>query len=366
MSDVAAIAVARQTRIPYALRKTLWEKWDGAEPLLAAAREQQGSTPDEQNAFEILRTSVDLPGAEEEIRKLRRLGGWVLSYGSAGYPAALAEISDPPLVLFGCGALPQDSKKFLGFVGPRRPSTYGARVAKWLATDLAREGVVLVSGLARGIDAIAHESAVRAGVPTVAVVACGLDRTYPPEHALLRSKIEKNGAVVTEFGIGDPPRSEHFPQRNRIISGLSRGVLIIEAGERSGARITARHATEQSREVFAVPGPIDSPLSIIPNRLIAEGAKLTATSSDILEELFPGYKAEERAASTTADAPELSDGERRLLTGWERDRPVTADDLVKNVGVSAAEVLRALAELELKGLIVKQADARYVRIVGEM
>jgi DNA processing protein len=235
-------------------------------------------------------------------------------------------------------------------------------VARLLADDLAREGIVLVSGLARGIDATAHEAALRRKVPTVAVMASGLDRTYPPEHGHLRAQVEKGGAVLTEFFLGDPPRRTHFPGRNRIISGLSRGVLLIEAGEKSGAGITVRHAVEQAREVFAVPGPIDSPLSIRPNRLIAQGAKLVATSSDVLEELIPGYQPRPGRSSAEEVVFSLSPPARRLLNEFVVDRPVAVEELARRRGGALPEGLRRLTELEMKGVVARQADARYVKL----
>lgn len=362
MSDVAATALARLTAVPYAVRKALLERHAGAAGLCEAVSSRRAGTPEEETGFRLIEKHLDLRRAEEEVASLRKIGGWVLGYGSAGFPSLLSEIPDPPLALFGRGELPDKNRPHLGFVGPRKPSTYGARVARMLSEDLARNGVVLVSGLARGIDAIAHEAALKAGVPTVAVTGCGLDRTYPPEHAHLAEKVAACGAVVTEFGLGEPPRAEHFPQRNRIISGLSRGVLLVEAGERSGARITARHAAEQSRDVYAVPGPIDAPLSMETNRLISQGAKLVATSADVLEDLLPGFSREAPVGRETA--ANLSAEERRFVSRMERDRPRAAEELVEELGIPVGEVLRTLMELELKGWVVKQPDARYVRIAG--
>jgi DNA processing protein len=366
VSDVATTAVARITQLPYSIRKTLWDKWGTAERLLEGVRAHQSADSTEEAAFSILEQNLDLKQAETEVSQLKKLGGWVVGFGDSTYPKLLSEIPDPPLALFGLGTLPGEDRPFLGFVGPRRPSTYGTRVARMLAKDLAREGVILVSGLARGIDAIAHEAALREKTPTVAVMGCGLDRIYPPEHALLHSKVVRGGAVLSEFFLREPPRPEHFPRRNRIISGLSRGVLLVEAGEKSGARITARHAVEQCREVFAVPGPIDSSLSIHPNRLISEGAKLVATSADVLEELIPGYGGRKPAGVEIQETKRLSPMETELLTCMERDRPLAVDDLVKESKLPIQSVLQTLSGLQIKGLVEKQSDARYVRTVGEL
>lgn len=365
MSDGAAIAIAFFSALPYSVRKRLCEKWNGAQGLLEAVRAGKATTPEEEKAFDVIKRQLDRKRAEAELQKLKKMGAWVIGFQTEAYPKHLSEISDPPLALFGMGELPKDENRFLGFVGPRKPSTYGARIARLLAEDLAREGIVLVSGLARGVDAIAHEAAVKQKTPTIAVTACGLDRVYPPEHALLASKIRKCGTILSEFPLQTPPRAEHFPRRNRIIAGLSRGLLLVEAGERSGARITARHAMEQSREVYAVPGPIDSPLSMHPNQLISQGAKLVATSEDVLEDFVPGYKGQ-MDGKHKPEATLLSKEEVEFLSGMERDQPRSAQELVSEFQLSVQEVLQTLLELEIKGFIVKQPDARYVRIVGEV
>lgn len=300
---------------------------------------------------------------EIEAHKLSKLGGRAISLGDSDYPIPLSNIPDSPPSLYVLGKLPSPSALWLGMVGPRRPSAYGARIGKLLAEDLAEEGVVLVSGLARGIDAVAHEAALKKGTPTVAVMACGLDRVYPPEHALLKERIVKEGgAVVSEFPLGTAPMPHHFPQRNRIISGLTRGVLLIEAGEKSGARITARLAMEQGRELFAVPGPIDSPLSIVPNHFIAEGAKLVASSADILEELLPGFVRREHADKR--NIVKVSEAAKALLERFPVDERLTLEDLSSRTGQPVSQVLVVLTELEMNGVVAKQPDARYVRVLG--
>ena len=201
------------------------------------------------------------------------------------YPRLLREIHDPPVVLYLKGCLPQENERFLAVVGARRASYYGLNTARKLAKQLAERGFIVVSGLARGVDTAGHEGALQGQGRTIAVFGCGLDRIYPPENKNLAEKIIAQGAIVTEYPLGTPPNKFNFPKRNRIISGLSVGVVIIEAGNRSGSLITARLAAEQGREVFSIPGRIDVPTSTGTNMLIKEGAKPVIVIEDILEEL---------------------------------------------------------------------------------
>ncbi len=358
----ALLALARSKMLSYHQKKALMDRWKTAIRVIEAAQQGLSRDPEEAEIFKIILSQVNIKEAEREVDQVRAMGGWILGYGMEGYPSLLKEIPDPPLVLFGRGVLPKETLTFLGFVGSRRPSSYGRRIAKMLAEDLAQEGIILVSGLARGIDAICHEAALRNRVPTIAVIGCGLDRVYPPEHAHLQSQIEQNGAIISEFFLGEPPRKENFPRRNRVISGLSKGVLVIEAGEKSGARITASHAVEQNREVFAVPGPIDSPLSIFTNKLISDGAKLVLNSADILEELIPDFESHKKRRNVKEIQSTLSDEQRHLLNCLERDMPVAPEVLAHGVDLSVRKVLQTLTELEILGLVEKQPDTRYVRI----
>ena len=353
-----ALLLAHAKGVALADRKRLVDRYGSIETLHERILKNDGEAVD-LPLFEILRPQL-LRSMAGFLRRLEKEGAWVLAYGSADYPSLLSQIENPPMVLYGVGTLPRDADRFMGFVGPREPSQYGIRTAKWLAADLAREGLTIVSGLARGIDALAHEAAVRENAPTIAVMASGIDRTYPKEHALLRQKIEACGAVVTEFAPGEEPRKENFPRRNRIISGLCKGLLVIEAGERSGVRITVRCALSQGRDVYAVPGPIDAALSMVPNRLIAEGAKLVASSQDVLDE-FGLAKAAPKEASKVAP---LSVVEKNLLAVLDRDNALSADDLSSKGEIPIAEVLSSLSELEIKGLVERQPDARYVKIPG--
>jgi DNA processing protein len=203
------------------------------------------------------------------------------------YPALLRNITDPPPVLYVDGELEPVDIQAVAIVGSRHATLYGIRIARTLAEELSRLGFTIVSGMARGIDRVAHEGALAAGGRTLAVLGCGLDVAYPPGHTQLRAQVAEAGALLTEFPLGSPPLAAHFPRRNRILSGLSLGVIVVEAAEGSGSLITAKLAAEQGREVFAVPGPIDAPTSRGTHGLLKQGAKLTETVDDILDELLP-------------------------------------------------------------------------------
>ncbi|MEP6600949.1 MAG: DNA-processing protein DprA [Nitrospirota bacterium] len=203
------------------------------------------------------------------------------------YPVLLRNIPDPPPVLYVDGELEPVDVQAVAIVGARHATLYGIRIARTLAEELSRLGFTIVSGMARGIDRVAHEGALAAGGRTLAVLGCGLDVDYPPDHTQLRAQVAEAGALLTEFPLGSPPLAAHFPRRNRILSGLSLGVVVVEAAEGSGSLITAKLAAEQGREVFAVPGPIDAPTSRGTHGLLKQGAKLTETVDDILDELLP-------------------------------------------------------------------------------
>jgi DNA processing protein len=249
-------------------------------------------------------------------------------------------------------------------VGSRRCTPYGARVAERLASALARTGFTIVSGLARGIDAAAHRGALSAGGRTIAVLANGLSQIYPPEHEELAAEVRSHGAVVTELPMYQGPLAGLFPQRNRIISGLSLGVIVVEAAPRSGSLSTAHHAMEQNREVFAVPGPVDSLASRGCHRLIRDGARLVETVEDILEELGPLV----REVRTSVDEVPvrhpaelaLSEQERSLL-GQLDDRPTGVDELIVRTGLIASQVMATLSVLELKRLVRRLPGHQFVR-----
>jgi DNA processing protein len=282
------------------------------------------------------------------------------------YPEVLRAIADPPAVLYCDGQIEPQDRQAVAIVGSRQATPYGLRVTETLARELSGAGFTIVSGFARGIDAAAHRAALEAGGRTIAVLGCGLDVTYPPEHASLREEIAASGAVLTEFPAGTPPKPSHFPQRNRIISGLSLGVVVVEAAEDSGSLITARLALEQGREVFAVPGPFDAPLSRGPHGLIKQGAKLVETADDIIEELLPqietaGMPKRRPALSKATEIPNLSPEERLLLDQMSRE-PLHLDDLTERSGLTPAGVAGILLGLELKDLVRQLPGQRYYRL----
>jgi DNA processing protein len=273
------------------------------------------------------------------------------------YPARLKEIYDLPPVLYIRGELTAADEWCVAVVGTRRPTPYGRQVAEELSYALAQNGISLVSGLARGIDSIAHRAALDAGGRTMAVLACGLDIVYPPEHVRLALEIAEHGALVSDYPLGTQPRGEFFPRRNRIMSGLSLGVLVVEGDFKSGAMITARLALDQDREVFAVPGSIFSVQSRGANSLIREGAKLVHRVEDVLEELNLTMVPQQIEMKETIPA---TDTEAALLRHISRE-PVHIDDMCRSSGLPIATVSSVLAMLELKGLVRQMGSMSYVR-----
>lgn len=310
--------------------------------------------------------------ARAELARAEREGVSIVTCEDPAYPERLRRIYDPPPLLYIKGSL--DAADIpVAVVGSRNASPYGRYVTEKLCRELAQRGATVVSGLARGIDTCAHRGALAARGRTIAVMGCGIDVIYPPENRKLHGEIASNGAVVTEFAFGTEPDRPHFPARNRIISGLSLGVLIVEAGEKSGSLITARCALEQNREVFAVPGSIDLPGSRGTNRLLRQGAKLVESAEDILEEILPQLErppaarpngTEGRVARTENAQPDrpgreaLTDNESRLL-GFITEKPQDADTLITRTGLAAAEALSLLLSLELKGYIVQLPGKRF-------
>ena len=295
---------------------------------------------------------------DTEMAALVASGAQAYVPGDDAYPARLREIYGAPSLLFVRGEILPADDWSVAVVGTRRVSPYGRQVTADLSRGLASNRVTVVSGLARGVDSIAHESALEAGGRTIAVQACGLDMVYPPEHAGLAQRIADDGAVVSEQPLGTQPRADYFPRRNRIISGLTLGTLIVEAGEGSGALHTANWANEQNREVFAVPGRITSPTSRASNALIQQGmAKLVTDVSDILEEL--NLQMVEQQLEMSALLP-ADPTESAVLQRVGSD-PVHVDDCVRLAGLPVATVSSTLAMLEMKGVVRQVGPMTYVR-----
>lgn len=293
-----------------------------------------------------------------EMERLRKVGVTALTWNDPAYPARLRETPDPPPVLYVRGELTAQDEWAVAVVGTRRATVYGRQVAEEFARGLAGSRVTVVSGLARGIDGIAHKAALEAGGRTLAVLACGLDLVYPPEHARLAARIIEQGALISDYPLGTQPRSEYFPRRNRIMSGISLGVLVVEADVKSGALITARQALDQNREVFAVPGSIYSPNSRGTNALIRESeARLVTRVEDILEEL--NLSMAEQQMEMTALLP--SDETEALLLRHLSSEPIHIDEVRRGCGLPIATVSSALAMLELKGMVKQVGSMNYVR-----
>jgi len=288
--------------------------------------------------------------AEAELERCRNTGCRVLTLSDADYPRLLREIPLPPPVLYLRGRLQPEDERALGVVGSRRPSAYGMQATRMLATELAAGGWTIVSGLALGIDAAAHQAALDAGGRTLAVLAHGLDRVYPRAHRTLHERILEAGAALSEFPLGVPPLRWNFPQRNRLISGLSRGVLVTEASATSGALITARWAAEQGREVFALPGIYHARLSQGTHALIQDGAKLVTGVRDILSEIGEAARAR-GSASSPAPRPADLTPEQEALCALLRDGARNVDQLAAASGQPVQRLLSDLLDLELQGRV---------------
>ncbi|MCG8451454.1 MAG: DNA-processing protein DprA, partial [Pirellulales bacterium] len=280
------------------------------------------------------------------------------------YPPLLKEIHDPPSVLFVRGSLLSGDQLAVAIVGTRHASRYGLKQAASLAASLARSGITVISGMARGIDSAVHRAALDAGGRTIAVLASGVLRPYPPENATLAEQIIEQGCLLSEAAPTMPPMSGMFPQRNRIISGLSLGTIVVEAPERSGALITARHAWEQNREVFAVPGQIDSRTAQGPHRLIRDGAKLVSSVEDVLEELGPMAYETRRDDGTTIRVPSevtLNEIEQKVLQAINTQGSLI-DDVTQQSGLPVHRVLSTISVLEMRSLIRRVSGNRVARV----
>jgi DNA processing protein len=316
--------------------------------------------------------------AEDELKRVAEAGGSVLTPEEEAYPERLREIYDPPAVLWIRGNVELLARPGIAVVGTRQPSPYGAGMAELLSRDLANRRLVILSGMARGVDTAAHKGAIEAGGKTVAVWGTGIDVIYPKENKkLAESIVASGGTIVSEYPLGTFPAPQNFPIRNRILSGMSVGVLVIEAAEYSGTRITARCAMEQNRDVYAVPGNVTNKNAWGPNTLIKQGAKLTATWEDVWEDLpsqirlaledemsaaGPGESKAGGTASLFNDAP-LPEHERIVFDKLRHDESVQLDGLIEQLEATlgSAEIFAALFELELAGRVRQLPGKNYVR-----
>ncbi len=306
-----------------------------------------------------IQASVDLPGL---LARWQAQGIQVLTWEDAHYPQRLRHIPQAPPVLYVRGALLPEDEWAIAVVGTRKVTAYGRQVTQEVVEVLARQGLTVVSGLARGVDGLAHKTALDAGGRTIAVLGSGVDRVYPPEHRKLARRILEQGALVSDYPPGTPPEARNFPPRNRIIAGLSLAVVIVEAGEKSGALVTAAFAADQGREVFAVPGSVYAPQSRGTNRLIQQGASPLLRPEDVLEaldlELIPLRR---QARRMWAPTPE----EQQVLACLG-PTPLHVDEVSRQVGRPVQEVLATLALLELKGLVRQVGGMHYVALEGTL
>lgn len=352
---------------------TLLARFGTPEGVLGASPQELGAVPGfGRELVKRLRAAATDEGrqrARAALRTLERAGAVALTPHDPAYPEAFRPLPDPPYLLFATGNLDLLAAPGLGVVGTRMPTDYGRRIATRLSAELARAGLSIVSGMAKGIDAAAHAAALDAGGATVGVLGHGIDRVYPPENAQLFARVAERGLLLTELAPGEEPNAGNFPRRNRLIAALSLGVLVVEMGEKSGAQHTVTYALEQGKDVFAVPGPIGSPQSAGTNQLLKDGARLVTSSADILEELRGVGHAFEPGGGPASSAnidvappppPDLVPDEAAVYAALTTE-PRHVDDLAQATGMAPSNVLAALLGLELRDRVESLPGKQYRR-----
>ena len=342
--------------------------WHSPEAVLRTSRDeliQSGCSPQLADAIRRGPDSSACRILERELKAIERGRIEVRSVLDPTYPTRLKMIADPPPLLYITGTLTEQDELAVAIVGARRATAAGRAMTEELSHDLARAGMTVVSGLARGIDAAAHRGALAAQGRTIAVLGCGIDRTYPPEHERLRRQIEERGAILSEVPMGAPPHGQHFPRRNRIISGLSLGVIVTEAAISSGSLITARLAAEQGREVFAVPGFVKEDTSHGTNALLKEGAALVECAQDVIDAVLPQLEQALRlrlqpSREKNVPGDQLGKEEQRVYDALSYD-PLTVDDVIVTTGLSVSTVMASLLSLELRQRVRQLPGQRYLR-----
>lgn len=347
--------------------KNLVATFGSAKEVLAAPASELAHVPGIGNKLAgKIKGATDFKAAQDILAQGSREGIWVVSLEEDAYPLNLRNIADPPPFLYVKGELKKEDERAVAMVGTRRCSNYGRVVGEKISQELAAAGLTIVSGMARGIDSICHRGALARGGRTVAVLGCGLDVTYPWENKDLYEQIPRQGALVSEFPFGEPPRAQNFPRRNRIISGLALGVVIVEAPARSGALITAALALDQGREVFAVPGSPGMATSQGCNRLIKMGAKLTESAEDIFQELLPQMERPRPLAEEGLVGPErragaaLTPEEERIMRALSAT-PLHVDEMAQATGLPSSRLLGLLTGLELAGRIKQLPGMMFVK-----
>ena len=342
--------------------------WHSPEAVLDASRDeliQRGCSLELADAIRRGPDGSSCRSLEQEIRAIERGRIEVRSVLDSTYPARLKMIADPPPLLYITGTLTEQDELAIAIVGARRATAAGRVMTEELSHDLAAAGMTVVSGLARGVDAAAHRGALAAQGRTVAVLGCGIDRTYPPEHDRLRGQIEERGAILSEAPVGAPPHSHYFPRRNRIISGLSLGVIVTEAAINSGSLITARCAAEQGREVFAVPGFVKQDTSRGTNALLKDGAALVECAQDVIDavlpQLEPALRLRLQPSHTKKESSDQLGKEEQLVYDALSYDPLTVDDVIVATGMPVPTVMATLLSLELRQHVTQLPGQRYLR-----
>jgi DNA processing protein len=309
--------------------------------------------------------------AEKELAKIRTIAGCgLINWTDPEYPQTLLQIYDPPVLMYVRGDAQVLNLPALGIVGTRKPTLYGTQMAERLGRELAARGIVVVSGMARGIDAIGHQGAMAVNGRAIGVLGTGIDICYPKENKKLYEKVLERGAILSEFPLGTHPAPENFPVRNRIVAGMPLGIVVIEGAQYSGSLITARLAMEFGREVFGVPGNVTQPVSFAPNQLIKQGAKLVTNAEDVIEELPTPI----RAALVKAEQPEaaqrnllaaagLNSSEKRLYDLLHSDEALPIDDIVERSNLNSSEVLATLFNLEMKGIVRQLPGKQFSKVL---
>jgi DNA processing protein len=347
-------------RVPYigpARIARLLERYGDLARAWSAPAAELRHVLDERSLESLVRTRATLD-LDKEYERIKDLGITIVTRAESAYPRLLAEIPAPPPVLYLKGDLRSEDDLAVAVVGTRRLTSYGREVASRIAGELAASGVTIVSGLARGIDGVAHRAALAAGGRTIAVLGCGVDVVYPPEHHRLAEQIAESGALLSDYPPGQPPDAPNFPARNRIISGLTLAVVVVEAPARSGALITVDFAADQGRDVFVVPGSVLSAASAGCNRLLRDGARPVTSAEDVLEDLNLGRRREQVAVQ---QALPLDENERRLLALLTAE-PQHIDEIAAVGNVPIHEAASLLTMLELKGLVRNAGAQHYARV----
>jgi DNA processing protein len=364
----AWLALKRVDGIGDVLYGRLLEKFGSPRAVFAATEPELFSVEGiRHQTVRSIRAVVDSVPIETEMNSLEQHGVHIITIQDRDYPERLKQIHDPPPLLFLKGKLRPEDHQSIAVVGSRHCSEYGRAIAHQISQQLALRGFTIISGLARGIDASAHEGALKAGGRTLGILGCGVDVRYPPEHDRLKEAISKQGAIISEFSMGTAPEPKNFPKRNRVIGGMSLGVIVVEAAQKSGALVTAACALEQGREVFAVPGPIGSKTSVGTHRLIKQGAKLVESVEDVLEELKGSIGTSMMRGPVQSASPgpvqfgSLNPKEKEIYHMLSQE-PQHIDALTVQAQLSASKLAGLLLQLELKGVIKQLAGHRYIRV----